>query len=80
MAILHTRKKVALKQMIKENIQYSVSERLNKTRNSKQGKIFMINKKATFHGMIKEMRALLPPIRKISHGVLLNPKEELMCG
>ena len=80
LAILHTRKKAALKQMIKENIQYSVSERLNKTRNRKQEKTSMINKKAIFHEMKKEMRVLLPPVRKISHGVFLNPKEILMCG
>ena len=42
--------------MTNENIQYSVSERLNKTRNRKQEKISLINKTATFHGMIKEMR------------------------
>ena len=80
LAILHTWKKAALKRMTKENIQYSVSERLNKTQNRKQEKISMINEKVTFHGMIKEMRVLLPPVRKISHGVFMNPKEVLMCG
>ena len=64
------------KSCIKTNDERKYSRQ--ETENKK--KISMINKKATSHGMIIEMRALLPPDRKISHGVFLNLKEILMCG
>ena len=76
LAILHMEKSCIKTNGIRK---YSISERLNKTRNRKQEKISMINKRAPFHGMIKGMR-VSPATCQKSHGVFLNPEEVLMCG